>query len=334
MTGVVMHDPELGKNASTYRCQIKGQRKMAVAPEQGQDGWRFLKAKTKRGEKVAQVAVVCGADPLTFMTFPTKMAPQGVDELEIAGGLHGRPIEVVKCETSDLMVPANAEIIIEGEIPLDDLEEEGPYGEMFGFIGKKHAAYWYMNVKTITQRRNPWIAHSFTGVSCDAPAIGWAADDRHKFKPLIPNLVDINLAPNNIGVIVLSVDKYAAGQGMMAGMTVAANHIVAKVIIVLDKDVDVCDRAEVFRALGSRWQPGAASNIIKNATNAAAWLDPSVPVRGISSQIVIDATRQYPSEGGPKAGEPVSRVIFEERAGEAVKLVNQNWEKYLAGWQR
>jgi len=146
--------------------------------------------------------------------------------------------------------------------------------------------------------------------------------------------VDLHMATNSIGVCVLSIDKQMAGQGLLAGMNVAANHVVVKVTIVVDKDVDVCNREEVMRSLGSRWQPRTASTIVNYSTNPGAWMDPSAPVQGVSSQIIIDATRQFPGEGGPKHGEPISRAILEEKAGDAFKLVNQNWQKYLAGWQR
>ena len=84
----------------------------------------------KEVETHANVAVVLGTDPIVFAMSSSKTARSGQDELEIAGGFKGKSIEVVKCEDSDIMVPANVEMIIEGEIPLDDLEEEGPFGEM------------------------------------------------------------------------------------------------------------------------------------------------------------------------------------------------------------
>jgi 4-hydroxy-3-polyprenylbenzoate decarboxylase len=288
----------------------------------------------RRGDKVAHVAIAIGADPLSFSTFVSKMGKPGEDEFEIAGGLRGKPVEVVKCESSDLVVPAQAEMIIEGEVPLDDMEQEGPYAEMFGFIGKAYEQRWYMNVKAITHRRNPWFVNSFTAVTVDGPGMAWAAENRYKYAQLIPNLVDLHMASNNIGVCVLSIDKQMAGQGLLAGMNVAANHVVVKVTIVVDKDVDVCNREEVMRSLGSRWQPRTASTIVNYSTNPGAWMDPSAPVQGVSSQIIIDATRQFPGEGGPKHGEPISRAVLEEKAGDAFKLVNQNWQKYLAGWQR
>ena len=91
----------------------------------------------ERGEKRAAVAIVLGTDPITFSMSGSKIAKYGEDELGIAGGIIGEAIKVVKCETNDILVPANVEMVIEGSIPLDRMEEEGPFGEMYGYIGEK-----------------------------------------------------------------------------------------------------------------------------------------------------------------------------------------------------
>ena len=123
-------DPDGVRNVGTYRMQIKGPRKIGISPEKNQDGWKAIMAHKENGETHAKVAVVLGTDPIVFAMSSSKTARSGQDELEIAGGFKGKPVEVVKCENSDIMVPANVEMIIEGEIPLDDFEEEGPFGEM------------------------------------------------------------------------------------------------------------------------------------------------------------------------------------------------------------
>ena len=145
-------DPDGGRNVGTYRMQIKGPRKIGISPERNQDGWKALMAHKEAGETHANVAVVLGTDPIVFAMSSSKTARSGQDELEIAGGFKGKSIEVVKCEDSDIMVPANVEMIIEGEIPLDDLEEEGPFGEMYGYKGLPHDATFYMNIMRVTHR--------------------------------------------------------------------------------------------------------------------------------------------------------------------------------------
>jgi 4-hydroxy-3-polyprenylbenzoate decarboxylase len=135
MGSVFIQDPEIGSNVGTYRCQVKGPRKIGINPEPGQHGWQILKAMQKRGDKMAKVAVAVAPDGLTFCASSTKMAGFLEDELEFVGGLRGKPLQVVKCETCDILVPAHAEFIIEGEVPLDEFEDEGPYGEMYGYLG-------------------------------------------------------------------------------------------------------------------------------------------------------------------------------------------------------
>ena len=116
---VILEDPKLGRNVGTYRCQIKGPRKIAINPERNQHGWTFLMDMKARGETSAKVAIVLGTDPITFAMSSSKTTRLGQDELFVAGGFLGKSLDVVKCETNSLRVPANVEMVIEGEIPFD-----------------------------------------------------------------------------------------------------------------------------------------------------------------------------------------------------------------------
>ncbi len=149
ITSVIMDDPEFGKNTGTYRCQVRDGKRISINPEPTQHGWRILTSMRKRGDKVA---IAVGADPFTVCASSTKMAGYQEDELEFAGGLRDRALEVVKCETSDIRVPAHAEMIIEGEVPLDEGLDEGPYGEMYGYLGPMKPNNFFINIKCITHR--------------------------------------------------------------------------------------------------------------------------------------------------------------------------------------
>jgi len=166
---IFIEDPDLGRNVATYRCQVKGKDKIGVNTEIGQHAWNFLMKMQKQGKKRAAIAVVNGVDPITFTLGASKLAKLGEDELDYVGGLRGKPVELVKCETSGILVPAHSEIVLEGEIPLDAMEEEGPYGEMYGFMGLKKNQNFFMNIKAITHRNNPWIVNSFAGVTKISP---------------------------------------------------------------------------------------------------------------------------------------------------------------------
>jgi len=122
----VMQDPELGRNVGTYRLHVKGPKKVGICLTQPSHGFQFVMRAAERGEERIPVSVAVGVDPLTFMMSGTRLADLGEDEFAIAGGFRGKPVELVKSETSDILVPAHAEIIIEGEIPIMEGEEDGP----------------------------------------------------------------------------------------------------------------------------------------------------------------------------------------------------------------
>ena len=327
--GIVLEDPELGRNVGTYRCQVKTATKIGINPEPGQNGWNFLMGMRKQGKRVANAAVVLGVDPIVFAMSSTKVAGFGEDELEFAGGFKGKPVELVKCQTSDILVPANAELIIEGEIPLGDDEAEGPYAEMYGYMGTAKPQNFYMNIKAITHRRNPWFVNVFTGVTKDRHVAPMEVTDYLRFKKVIPNLVAIHSPLWAIGVTVLSIDKRFPGEGIASGEHIAAGRLTTKTVIVVDKDVDVLDFRAVLHAVGSRWQPHPASLKIPQTTGMPSSIDPSTPVSGITSKFIIDATKQLPEEGGPSSWAPVSRTILEEQCPDAFDYVDSKWEEYF-----
>ena len=164
------------------------------------------------------------------------MAGFGESEIEIAGGLRGKPIKLVRSETNDIMVPAHAEMIIEGEVPLDQAEDEGPYGEMYGYLGLMKRDNFFVNITAITHRRDPLFFNSFTGVAADMPKGPSCAAEYHRYSKLIPNLKAIYSPRGANGVSLVSIDKRFPGEGMSAGQAVAANAGLNKVVIVVDKD--------------------------------------------------------------------------------------------------
>jgi len=130
---VFMDDPELGPNFGTYRCQIKGPRKLMMNSSQIHQGYKMMIAAQERGEKTMPVSIVVGQDPVTWFLSSSpvvnRRAGGKVDELAIAGGMRGKALETVKSETSDIRVPAHVEMVIEGEIQRDQpRENEGPFG--------------------------------------------------------------------------------------------------------------------------------------------------------------------------------------------------------------
>jgi 4-hydroxy-3-polyprenylbenzoate decarboxylase len=330
ITSVFTSDPEFGCNVGTYRCQVRDARRISVNPEPGQHGWRILNAMKKRGDRVAKVAIAVGADPFTFCASSTKMAGFGEDELRFAGGLRGSALPVVRCETCDILVPAHAEMIIEGEVPLTEGLDEGPYGEMYGYLGPMKPGNFFMNIQCVTHRRDPWILNSFTGLTCDMPRGPQTASNFFLYRRLIPDLTGLISPRGANGVIVISIDKKMPGAGIAAGQYVAANVGLNKVVIVVDKDINILNTGEILHALGARWQPSASLLIPQTQMLMP---DPSRPKPGLSSKIVIDATRQWPQEGGPKTWPALNRELLSAQAPDAFPLVDGRWDEYLRDWK-
>ncbi len=318
---LLVNDPELGGNLGVYRCQVKGDQKIGVNVGRGQDAYPILMGMKERGIKAAQVALVQGMDPVTWSLAATKIGGKGDYELELAGSLLGQPLDVVKCETSDLLVPAQAEMIIEGKISLEDFEEEGPFGEFLGFQGPKKPNNFVMHVDAITHRESPWFYNAFSGITFDMPHSIWASQDQVLYEGHIPNYVD-TFRPA-AGVIVLRIDKHAAGAGLEAGKILLAQDPYAKVIIVVDKDVNTLESEQVLWALGSMWQPYPATYIKESMKTG--FTDPSSPERFVSSRIVIDATRQLPEEGGPQVFAPTNRSLLEKESPNIILETKQKW---------
>jgi 3-polyprenyl-4-hydroxybenzoate decarboxylase len=134
-----------------------------------------------------------------------------------------------------------------------------------------------------------------------------------------------------IGLKILSIDKQFPNQGIAAGQ-IAAGGPTGKIVIVVDKDVDVTNITEVLHAVSTRWQPYPASLVIPRGTTFG--VDPSNPERLQTSKIVIDATRQLPSEGGPKSWPPMNRALLQEKAPQSVELVNKKWAEYWKDWKK
>jgi len=326
------NDPELGKNFGTYRCQIKGPRMLGVNPEPGQGAWQaFMKAK-ERGEKSVRISIALGQDPMTWVVSSSKLNRGKVDELEIVSGMRGKPLLVVKSETNDHLVPANAEMVIEGEVPLDQpLKPEGPFGEMYGYMGQKKDENFWMNVTCITHRRDPWIVNQFTGVTRGFATAPLEMLSVTAVKRFLPNVVMVHSPVEATGMTFVSIAKKKPGEALEIGRRIAEIVGIAKVVVVVDDDVDVLDRIAVIHAMGSRWQPQPATAII--AESRGMPLDPSLTKRPMTSKIVIDATRQWPEEGGPKVYQTLNRTALVEAVPHAFETVDANWQKLVGRYR-
>ncbi|MGI9329207.1 MAG: UbiD family decarboxylase domain-containing protein [Gammaproteobacteria bacterium] len=336
-----MVDPELGANFGTYRAQIKGPRKLGINPEPNQTGYKMLMAARDRGETSMSYSIVLGQDPVVWMLSGTRLAPRGfgktpkpADELAIAGGLRGKAVEVVKSENTDIMVPAHAEMVIEGTIDLreESFEPEGPFGEMFGYLGPVKEKNFVMTIDTITHRKKPWIMNAMTGMQRGYVTSGIDAAYSISLRKQIPQFVAYTNPQDTMGIVVLSIDKTGPGQGIKSGMAIARRNPIAKIVIVVDKDINIYDRTDVMFAVGSRWQPDPASEIISETLGLMT--DPSQVKYARTSKIVIDATRQLPEEGGKADFAKTNRELLKAGAPDAFGRVREAFGDALENWKR
>lgn len=334
-TGMVFtRHPEHGVNFGTYRCHLRGPREIGLNSEPGQTGYRHLMAARDRGEKLAQVSIALSPDPYVWILSSNKLADRRdgpVDELAIAGGLAGRPVRVVRSETNDFLVPAMAEMIIEGEVPLDDMRPEGPYGEMVGYQGLRKERQFWMRVTAVTHRRHPWIMNNFTGVQAGSLMAAAHARPFYELKQDIPAVVDFYSDNRTVGLTFVSIRKTRPGQGLEVARQIAERNFFAKVVVVVDDDLDVTNPEQMLAALGARWQPYRSSHLYESLPGLP--LDPSATRRGRTSKIAIDATRQWPGEGGPARFPELNETLLRQGAPESFSRVDRQWGELVRSWR-
>jgi UbiD family decarboxylase len=334
---VFTEDPVTGKNFGTYRCQIKGPRKIALNPETNQGAWRMITAARERGETTYPVAVVVGQDPVVFMISSTKMTGfvhkgRLPDELALAGGLRGKPLDVVRCETNDMLVPAHAEMVIEGEVLLTEpLEPEGPFGEMYGYLGPRDEDKFWMRVTAVTHRRQPWILNMFTGMERGLVTAPMHTLIEHGLRQRFPYFVEYYHPHDTMGITYLAIKKTKPGQGLEIAKAVAGFDPIAKITVVLDDDIDLLNQQDILRAVVARWQPYPATHIVEHGRGII--IDPSQREPRKTSKIAIDATRQWPEEGGPEVFAGNSRDLLNELEPGAIPDSAQLYAALIRDWQ-
>ena len=246
-----------------------------------------------------EVAVAIGTEPaLTFSAIVP--APPDIEEFLIAGFLRQSPIELVKCETVDLEVPAAAEIVLEGYVKLDELRTEGPFGDHTGFYSLEDQ-YPVFHVTCITHRKNPIYSTTIVGKPPMEDAWMGKAVERI-FLPLmrvtIPELVDVNLPVEGIfhNLMIVSIRKSYPGQArkVMNAIWSLGQAMFTKCIIVVDEDVNVQDVAEVTLKALNHIDP---ERDIQFTLGPVDSLDHASRLPNFGSKMGIDATRKWPSEG-------------------------------------
>ena len=303
---VITKNPETGvRNIGTYRMQVKGRNKTGFLIGREQDAALHLR-KNEAQNKPTPVAVVLGADPSIGFVSVSKI-PEHLDEVAVAGGLRGEPIDLVPCETIPLEVPATAEIVLEGEIPPNARELEGPFGEYTGYMGPEGEQPYFL-IKCMTFRNNPiyqaFISQRPPSESSCIRGIGreWPLYRHLKYGLDLPITgVRLKEAGGSGAYVVVSMKKQFETQVKQVVHGIWSMRIgYGKFTVVVDDDIDIWDDFAVDWAMSWRVRPKEDLHIEDNVQ--AVGLDPAQappsvpqhdPIREVGSRVAIDATKKH-----------------------------------------
>jgi len=284
------------KNASIYRFELQGDRQLGVlSPAPHHLGLHYQKAESLG--RPLEVAIALGVSPGVQICTQWEAA-YGVDELTLAGALQGQPLEVVKCETVDLEVPATAEIVIEGKMYPGKRQMEGPFGEYTGYYTAAYPKP-FLEVSAITHRRDAIFHTALTGPPTTdnhvLKMIPMEASCYAFLKRRFPGVKKVHFhgagGVGLLGIVAMQQHTKYEARNLLATMLSAQG---TKVVIVVDEDVDVFDLNKVMWAVCTRSQ--ADRDLIILPRMAAFQLDPSAPEHGVMTTMGIDATRPYGEE--------------------------------------
>jgi UbiD family decarboxylase len=303
-TIVVTRDHDTGiANMGVYRTMVRDRRSVVVNLSPNRQGTRNVQTWTEKGKK-APIAWVIATEPVIHLATVANL-PYGRDEIELAGGLKNEPIDLARCRTIDLLVPANAEIIIEGEIAPGELDDEGPFGEFAGYMGqidRRPVAH----VTAVTHRRDP-IYYGYTSQMppsesttiqslMNAGVILQTLRDEIGEKSVHDVWIDLTFGGLLAHGVVAMTPQFP-GHGKKVGRTIA-DITLLKRITVVDPDVDIRDPSHVDWALNSRFDP-RRDTVIVDDVYVPLQIDPSVrDARGNvtqGSKLVLDATQKFDS---------------------------------------
>jgi 2,5-furandicarboxylate decarboxylase 1 len=299
----ITRDVDTGaRNAGIYRMQLFGKRELGLAASPYADFDAMYKRAEAAGLRL-ELAVAIGVDPVTQLATQARV-PYGFDELGVAGALHGAPLELVRCETVDLEVPATAEIVLEGYFDPGERREEGPFGEFTGYVGPGGFEPVF-HCTAITTRRDPIFQAGLTGIPITEnhvmKLLPMEANLLSTLRQGYPDVQAVHFAPEGgaefLAVVSLRQRYLNQAKNLLLSALGSSGH--PKMAIVVDDDIDVYDPVKVWWAVLTRSQPSDDVIIIPKA--AGGQLDPSAPSHFASSLMGIDATRPF--------GEPFAEVV-------------------------
>lgn len=296
---VITKDPETGtRNVGAYRMQVFDGRTTAMHWQRHKGGAQHYRVAERLGRRL-EVAVALGPEPILAYAATAPM-PEGLDEFLLAGFLSRRRIELVKCATLDLEVPASAQIVLEGYVEPGERRREGPFGDHTGFYSLPDD-FPVFHLQCITRRRKPIYLTTVVGRPPMEDYFLGKASERI-FLPLIrktvPEIVDMHFPAEGIfhNLVIISIDKRYPGHArkIMNACWGLGQLMFTKTIVVVDKEVDVQDLSEVAWIVGTHIDPERDIQFTRGPVDD---LENASTLPAFGSKMGIDATRKWPSEG-------------------------------------
>src|SRR5438034_3456211 len=288
---------EDGFNLGIYRMQVLGRDRTLMRWLRHRGGAQHHRRWGAAKREPLPVAVVIGADPGTIIAAVTPV-PDTLSEYQFAGLLRGKRVDLVDCTTVPLKVPAEAEIVLEGHVALDEFQPEGPYGDHTGYYNAVEQ-FPVFHISAMTMRRDPIYHSTFTGRPPDEPSVlGEALNE--VFVPLLqqqfPEIVDFWLPPEGCSyrIAVVAIRKTYPGQAkrvMMGIWSFLRQFIYTKFVIVVDGDIDARDWKDVMWAISTRMDPARDITLVEGTP--IDYLDFASPDSGLGSKIGLDATNKW-----------------------------------------
>ena len=313
-------------NLGIYRMQVTGRDRTLMRWLRHRGGAGHHARWRAERKRALPAAAVIGADPGTILAAVAPV-PETLPEYRFAGLLRGARVELADCVTIPLKVPAHAEIVLEGEVALDDYGDEGPFGDHTGYYNAVER-FPRFRVRAIARRARPIYLSTFTGRPPDEPSVlGEALNEL--FIPLIrqqfPEIVDFWLPPEGCSyrIAVVSIRKAYPGhakRAMMAVWSYLRQFLYTKIVIVVDDDIDARDWRDVMWAVATRMDPARDVTVIERTP--IDYLDFASPEPGLGGKIGFDATNKIPPETTRAWGRRI------RMSDEVVEAVTRNWADY------
>jgi 4-hydroxy-3-polyprenylbenzoate decarboxylase len=322
---VFSRNPDTGKrNCGMYRMQVYDERTAGMHWQTHKQGAEHYRRAQHHGKKRMDVAVAIGSDPATMYSAILPLPPD-LDEMMIAGFLRQGAVEMVKCQTCDLEVPANAEIVLEGYVEPGELRTEGPFGDHTGFYSLADE-YPVFHVTCVTHREQPIYATTIVGPPPMEDYYMGKAIERI-FLPLmrmqLPEVRDIAMPPEGVfhNLMLVSIRKSYPGHArkVMHSIWGTGQAMFSKCIVVVDEDVDVQNYREVAWKALNNIDPERDTEFVKGPVDS---LDHASQLANYGSKMGIDATRKWPGEGFTR---PWPGVIG--MTAEVKRRVDELWKK-------